>query len=130
MIEGNWTEAVTSTRPPRRAAQVLETILTGKAGGSWAAREVRLALARHTLADRVHRRAPAKHARIPGLLDASITEIKGRDRSKPVVFENIFTRFAPTQVLALGSTAYDDGMIRIATKQTHGLHSRFEWIVS
>ena len=73
----------------------------------------------------------AKHARIPGLLDASITDIKGRDRSKPVEFENIFNQIhAPRQVLALGSTTYDDGVIRIATKQTHGLHSRFEWIVN
>ena len=65
------------------------------------------------------------------MLDASITEIKGRDREKPVIFENIFNQIhASTQVLALGSTTYDDGVIRIETMQTHGLHSRFEWIVS
>lgn len=33
-------------------------------------------------------------------------------------------------VVATGSTAYDDGVIRIATDKTHGLHSRFEWMVS
>jgi hypothetical protein len=71
-----------------------------------------------------------KRARIPGVLEASITEIRGRDRSKPVTFDNIFNQIhSSTQVLALGSTTYDDGVIRIATTETHGLHSRFEWIV-
>jgi hypothetical protein len=48
-----------------------------------------------------------------------------------VTFHNIFNQIhASSQVLALGSTTYDDGVIRIGTTQTHGLHSRFEWVVS
>jgi hypothetical protein len=134
MIEGQWTEVIiideAATSPQRTA---LETILKGRAGGSWAvlARFVSHWLDTRYLPIEFTEDPHAKHARIPGLLDASITEIKGRDRSTPVTFENIFNQIhAPSQVLALGSTSYDDGVIRIATKQTHGLHSRFEWVVS
>jgi hypothetical protein len=133
MIEGNWTEVVIideAASPEQRTA--LEAILTGKAGGSWAllAKFVSRWLETRYLPIEFTEDARTKQARIPGLLDASITEIKGRDRSRPVIFENIFNQIhAPTQVLALGSTAYDDGVIRIATRQTHGLHSRFEWAV-
>jgi hypothetical protein len=133
MIEGNWTEVVIideTASPAQREA--LEAILTGKAGGSWAllATFVSRWLDTRFLPIEFAEDPHAKHARIPGLVEASITEIKGRDRSEPVTFENIFNQIhAPTQVLALGSTAYDDGVIRIATKQTHGLHSKFEWVV-
>lgn len=133
MIEGNWTEVVIideAATPPQREA--MEAILTGRAGGSWAllAKFVSRWLDTRYLPIEFTEEPHAKHARIPGLAEASITEIKGRDRSQPVTFENIFNQIhASTQVLALGSTAYDDGVIRIATKQTHGLHSKFEWVV-
>jgi hypothetical protein len=133
MIEGNWTEVVIideAASPAQRLA--LESILTGKAGGSWAllAKFVSRWLDTRFLPIEFIEDPHAKHARIPGLMEASITEIKGRDRSQPVTFENIFNQIhASTQVLALGSTTYDDGVIRIATKQTHGLHSKFEWVV-
>jgi hypothetical protein len=133
MIEGNWTEVVIIDESASAAQRTaLDAILHGRAGGSWgllAKFVVRWLDTQYRpieFAEEPH----AKHARIPGLLEASITEIKGRDRGRPVTFENIFNQIhAPTQVLALGSTSYDDGVIRIATKQTHGLHSRFEWIV-
>ena len=134
MIEGNWTEVVIideAASPPQREA--LEAILTGHAGGSWAllAKFVARRLETRFLPIEFAEDPHTKRARIPGVLDASITEIKGRDREKPVIFENIFNQIhASTQVLALGSTTYDDGVIHIETTQTHGLHSRFEWIVS
>jgi len=134
MIEGNWTEVVIideAASPPQREA--LEAILTGHAGGSWAllAKFVARRLETRFLPIEFAEDPHTKRARIPGVLDASITEIKGRDREKPVIFENIFNQIhASTQVLALGSTTYDDGVIHIETMQTHGLHSRFEWIVS
>lgn len=133
MIEGNWTEVIIideAATAEQRA--VLDTILRGEAGGSWAllATFVSRRLDTRYLPIEFSEAPQAKHARIPELLDASITEIKGRDRSRPVTFENIFNQIhGSTQVLALGSTSYDDGVIRIETRQTHGLHSRFEWIV-
>jgi hypothetical protein len=74
----------------------------------------------------------AKHARIPGLMEASITEIKGRDRSQPVTFENIFNQIhAPTQVLAYPARVAAVGVIRIATRSRRiGLLSKFEVIGS
>lgn len=134
MIEGNWTEVVIideTASPDQRAA--LESILTGRAGGSWAllSKFVSRWLDTRFLPIEFEEAPQTKRARIPGLLDTSITEIRGRDRSRPVTFDNIFNQIhAATQTLALGSTTYDDGVIRIATTQTHGLHSRFEWVVS
>jgi hypothetical protein len=129
MIEGNWTEVVIideTASTAQRAA--VEAILTGQAGGSWA---LLAKLDTRFLPIEFAEEPQVKRARIPGLLDASITEIKGRDRSQPVTFHNIFNQIhSSSQVLALGSTTYDDGVIRIATTQTHGLHSRFEWVVS
>ncbi len=135
MIEGNWTEVVI----------IDEAASPDAAGGArdhphrpgrrlvGPAREVRLPLARHPLPARSSSRTKTrtKRARIPGLLDTSITEIKGRDRSQPVTFENIFNQIhGSTQVIALGQTHYDDGVIAIRTEKSHGLHSRFEWAVA
>ena len=69
-------------------------------------------------------------AAIAGVLEASITEIRGRDRTQPVRFENIFNQIhSSTQMLARGSTKYDDGEIVVSNEGTHGLYSRFEWVV-
>ena len=63
-------------------------------------------------------------------LKAFVTQIRGRDKSQPVLFENIFNQIhASTQVIALGDTEYRDDGIVFSTKQTHGLFSNFEWKV-
>jgi len=133
MISGDWTEIILideSATPEQRAA--LQAILMGHAGGPW-----------KVLAGFVGRRLDtrfppieftedefSKAVSIPGLLKSAITRIRGRDRSKPVVFENIFNQIhAPRQVLATGATEYDDGTIRMSTSKTHGLFSDFEWRV-
>ena len=133
MISGNWTEVIlideSASTEQRRA---LETILAGRAGGPWEvlARFVGRWLDTRFVPIEFAEQDATKTARIPGLLEAAITEIRGRDRSRPVLFENIFNQIhAPKQVLATGSTDYDDGVIRIHTSKTHGLHSNFEWQV-
>jgi hypothetical protein len=134
MIEGDWTQVVIIDEvatPPQRHA--LETILNGHAGGSWAvlARFVSRRLETRYLPIVFSEDDTTKHAHIPGVLDASITQIKGRDRSQPVTFQNIFNQIhGSTQVLAIGQTRYDDGVIAIKTEKSHGLHSRFEWTVA
>jgi hypothetical protein len=133
MIDGGWTEAIViddRASPAQRTA--VEAILTGAAGGPW---EV---LARF-VAQRIDTRtAPivmteddaTKRVTVAGLLEATVTRIRGRDRSRPVTFENIFNQIhAPTQVLATGNTRYDDGRIVIENSRTHGLYSTFEWTV-
>lgn len=133
MIEGGWTEVVIlDEASPAEQREAMEAILTGRAGGSWAllAKFVGRWLETRVMPIAFSEDDTSKRARIPGLLEAAITHIKGRDRSRPVTFDNIFNQIhGPSQVLALGGTQYDDGVIRIATEETHGLHSRFEWSI-
>jgi hypothetical protein len=134
MIEGGWTEVfLIDERASAAQRDALDTVLKGNAGGPWAvlARFVGRWLDTRYLPIAFTEEGQTLRARIPGLAEASVTPIRGRDRSQPVTFENIFNQIhAATQVLAIGSTTYDDGVIRIATSKTHGLQSRFEWIVS
>jgi len=134
MIDGNWIQVViidqTASGSQREA---VERILTGEAGGPW-----------QTLGRFVGRRLETKFApiemidegatkrvTIARLLEGVVTQIRGRDRSRPVMFENIFNQIhAPQQVLATGTTQYDDGQIVIRNERTHGLFSNFEWSVA
>lgn len=133
MISGNWTEIVivddAATAEQRGAMQ---TILTGGAEGPWEvlARFVGRWLETRYLPIEFVEDEVSKQVKIPGLLESVVSRIRGRDRSKPVLFENIFNQIhAPRQVLATGTTEYDDGVIRIRTAKTHGLFSNFEWRV-
>jgi len=134
MMDGGWTEVIVideSAATPQRTA--LDTILRGQAGGSWGllAKFVGTWLETRYLPIAFSDEGTTHRADIPGLLTTSVTNIKGRDRSQPVTFENIFNQIhGASQVIAIGSTTYDDGVIRISTEKTHGLHSRFEWTVS
>lgn len=133
MIAGNWTEVVIideAASPEQRDAML--GLLTGRAGGPWEvlAKFVGRWLEPRYLPIEFSEEEGKKRARIPGLLETAISQIRGRDRSKPVLFENIFNQIhAPQQVLATGTTEYDDGVIRIRTARTHGLFSNFEWQV-
>ncbi len=133
MIAGNWTEVVVidqAASPAQRHA--VEAILTGGAGGPWAvlARFVGRRLDTRFLPIDLVEEGATKKARIPGLLEAAVTQIRGRDRAQPVLFQNMFNQIhASTQVIATGATEYDDGVIRISTTKTHGLFSNFDWVV-
>jgi len=133
MISGNWTEVVIiDEAASQEQRDAMEKLLTGRAGGPWEvlAKFVGRWLATRYLPIEFSEEAGTKKARIAGLLETAINEIRGRDRSKPVLFENIFNQIhASRQVLATGNTAYDDGVIRIHTAKTHALHSNFEWRV-
>lgn len=133
MISGDWTEVLLidqETTAEQRAA--LEAILTGRAGGPWEklAQFVGKWLETRYPAIEFTEDEVSKSVTIPEMLKSVVTRIRGRDRSKPVLFENIFNQIhAATQVLATGSTEYDDGVIRMKTSKTHGLFSNFEWRV-
>ncbi len=134
MIDGNWTQTIVideSASPDQRRA--IETVLSGKAGGPWAvlAPFVGRALETRYLPIHIECDGRAGSIRIEGLLDASLEAIRGRDRSQTVRFENMFNQIhAPTQVIARGSTRYDDGTIAMTNAGTHGLWSEFDWQVS
>ena len=134
MIDGGWLQTIIideSASGDQR--QAVETMLMGKAGGPW-----------EKLAGFVGSRQPTefrriefadegatKRASIAGRLKAVVTQIRGRDKAQPVLFENIFNQIhAPTQVLALGDSQYDDGLVRFDNAGSHGLFSTFEWTVA
>jgi len=69
-----------------------------------------------------------KSVTVAGLLTGAVDAIRGWNRDRPVTFENIYNKIHDsTQVIAQGSTRYDDGEIVIANEGTHGLWSRFRW---
>lgn len=134
MIDGGWVQTITideSATPEQRRA--LETILTGRAGGPWEKLAAFVATSQPTEYRRIELvdEGATKRASIVERLKSVVTQIRGRDRSKPVLFENIFNQIhAPTQVVALGDASYDDGAIRFVNAGTHGLFSNFEWTVA
>jgi len=131
MIEGNWTEALIVDECAAEAQRAgVEAILTGQAGGPWQvlARFVSKRLPTRFLPIRIEDGGTTKRVTITGLLDSTIEAIRGRDRSKPVTFENMFNHIhATSQVIAQGATRYDDGEIVVLTENTHALYSEFDW---
>jgi len=134
MIEGDWTQLIVIDEQATASQRdCLETIFTGGAGGPWSilAGFVGKRLPTRFLPVRIEDQGQVKRVTIDGLLDSTIEGLRGRDRSRPVTFENMFNQIhAPSQVIAKGATRYDDGAIRIATDGTHALFSDFYWKVS
>ena len=133
MIDGRWRERIvigTSATEAQRDA--LETILSGRAGGPW-----------EKLDQFVGERLPTryepidlddeertKYVVIEGLLESAVEGIRGRERDRPVTLENMFNQIhAPDQVVASGTSRYDDGAISFVNESTHGLWSAFSWRV-
>lgn len=133
MIDGNWTEALLIDEQASEAQRAaLESIFTGRSGGPWAvlARFVSRWLPTRYVPIRIEESEQSKRVVIEGLLQGNVEDIRGRDRSKPVVFENLFNQIhPPKQMLARGTTRYDDGTILFDTEGTHGLYSSFHWVV-
>jgi hypothetical protein len=134
MIDGGWLQTIIIDDSASEAQRwAVETILMGRAGGPW-----------EKLAAFVGTRQPTefraiafedagavKRGSIVDRLKTVVTQIRGRDKAKPVLFENIFNQIhAPTQVIALGESEYDDGVVTFKTAGSHGLFSQFDWRVS
>ena len=132
MIEGNWTQRLLLDADDTQA-EALETILTGKAGGPWKvlARFVSDRLETKRVAIEIEDDELVKKVAIEGLMKSTVQAIKGRDRSKPVAFDNIFNQIHPPRhYLARGTTRYDDGHLSVSNDGSHGLWSSFDWSVS
>jgi hypothetical protein len=134
MIDGGWLQTIiideAASDAQRRA---LEAILMGRAGGPWEKLATFVGARQPTefRAIDVEDEGPVKRATIVDRLKTVVTQIRGRDKSKPVLFENIFNQIhAPTQVIALGDSEYDDGVVTFRTAGSHGLFSHFEWRVT
>lgn len=134
MIDGGWTQSlIVDERASAAQRDALVAILTGQAGGPWAKLASFVATQRppEFLRIALVDEGPTKRVSIADRLKGFITDIRGRDRARPVRFENSFNQIhAPSQVLALGDTEYDDGVIVVRNTGSHGLHSQFDWRVT
>ena len=133
MIDGGWLQTIiideSASAAQRRA---VETLLTGRAGGPWEKLAAFVGARQPTEFRRIEfvDEGATKRASIAGRLQSVVAQIRGRDKTKPVLFENAFNQIhAPTQVIALGDAEYDDGVVRFRNARSHGLFSTFEWTV-
>jgi hypothetical protein len=133
MIDGGWTEVlIVDSAAGAAQRDAMERILTGRDGGPWEVlgRFVERRLPTRFEKIRVDDLDVLKRVAIEGLLEGSIEPIRGRDRSRPVTFQNMFNQIhASEQVVARGSSRYDDGVLSFENEGTHGLWSRFAWKV-
>ena len=131
MIDGDWTEAIyidAAAEPAQR--QALETILTGKAGGPWkilagfVARWLEIRYVPIAFAAQGKRKSMS----IEGILATSVEAIRSDDGEGEVRFENLHNKIhAPSQVIATGSTSFEDQGLSLDTEGTHAIYSRFSW---
>ena len=133
MIAGDWTEVliVDDSASPAQV-EAVETILTGQAGGPWEVlgRFVGTRLPTRIESIEITDEGAVKRVKVEGLLEGTIENLRGRDRSRPVTFQNMFNQIhATAQVIATGETRYDDGDITVETEGSHALHSKFDWRV-
>lgn len=134
MIDGGWTQIMfVDEEASHEQRSALESVFRGEIGGPWEVlgKFVSERLPTRYVPIEMVTASPTKTLTIPGVLDATVEMIRGKDRSAPVTFENIFNQIhSPSQVIAFGDSRYDDGVIRFETKRTHGLWSQFDWNVS
>lgn len=130
MISGDWKQMVIvsdQADPEQRLA--VEQIISGKLGGPWEvlARFVGESLPSKAMPISISERNGSRSVEVRGLLRSTIAAIRGRDRTKPVTFTNIYNQIhSPNQVIARGSTQCE-GEFVIHTEETHGLWSEFRW---
>lgn len=131
MVDGGWKQAIiVSDRATGAQVRAVEEILTGERGGPWEilARFVADARPTRTAPVRIEEAPGRKSVTVKGVLKGAVEAIRGRNKAEPVTFANIYNQIHDsTQVIARGSTRYDDGEIVIANEGTHGLWSRFRW---
>ena len=131
MVEGGWKQLIiVSDHATDDQREAVEEILTGVRGGPWEvlARFVAEPLPTRAAPIRIEDLPARKTVSVAGLLTGAVDAIRGWNRDRPVTFENIYNKIHDsTQVIAQGSTRYDDGGIVIANEGTHGLWSRFRW---
>ncbi len=134
MISGGWTEVlIVDSAASEEQLEAALAILTGQADGPWEVLErfVERRLPTRVLPIDITDEGAVKRVAIEGLMEGTVENLRGRDRDQPVMFENIFNQIhASSQVIATGTTTYDDGDISIANEDSHALYSEFDWAVS
>lgn len=133
MIAGDWTTALlVDERADESQREVIETILSGEAGGPWEvlARFVGKRLESRAVPIRFEDAGRTKRMWVDGIFDTSIEALRGKNKAEDVVLANLFNQIhASTQALALGKTRCSDRRLPFTTAGTHALYSRFSWRV-
>jgi len=132
MAEGNWTQALyLDRRADAEQRLALEAILGGQAGGPWAklGALVSRRLPTRWVAIHIEEEGRRKSLRLDGVnLVSEVEAIKAADRSGEVRLENCHNQIhGSPQVLAWGTTRFEDRGLALATERTHALWSRFAW---
>ena len=133
MIDGGWRQRIIldeSTTPDQREA--LEVILSGQAGGPWEklATFVGEALPTKVAAIDFSDEERTKHVAVEGIMEGSMETLRGQNRDEVVSLNNMYNQVhGSEQVIARGSTRYDDGAVSFQNEGTHGLWSTFSWRV-
>ena len=131
MVDGGWKQVIiVSDRAEAGQRRAIEEIISGVRGGPWEvlSRFVSDGLPTRTAPVTIEDAPGRKSVTVTGILEGAVQAIRGRNRAEPVTFENIYNKIHDsTQVIATGSTRYDDGELVIANDGTHGLWSRFRW---
>lgn len=133
MIEGGWHQVILlDSKNTEAQREKLAEILSGARGGPWAvlARFVATRLPTRAVDIQFHEEGKVKKVSIEGVMESSVEEIPGRDKTKPVTMENMFNQIhSPSQVVARGTTSFSEGDLSFNTEGSHGLHSNFNWRV-
>lgn len=131
MIEGGWTQAICiDERADASQRRALERIYTGQAGGSWAilAEFVETRLATRFLPIQFKDEGRRKSMWVEGDFSTAIEAIKGADKDQEARLVNVHNQIhGPTQVLAFGTTRFEDQGLVLSTDGTHAIASPFSW---
>ncbi len=134
MISGDWTESILiSDTATAEQLDAVERILTGAVGGPWEVldRFVAERVPTRRAEIRIEEDDTKKRVSVRDVLDGQVEAIRGRDRDLRVTFDNMYNQVhAPTQVIAMGTSRYDDGRISMQTEGSHALWSDFDWAVT
>jgi len=131
MIKGDWKQALlVSDRSTETQVRAVEEILEGRQGGPWSVLSgfVGERMPTKVAPIRIEDGRERKAVTVAGVLEGEVEAVRGRDRSRPVTFENIYNQIHDArQVVARGAARCDAGGIVVRNEGTHGLWSRFRW---
>ena len=131
MYEGGWIQTFyidDQASSGQRAA--LEAIFSGKAGGPWEilGQFVATQLESRFVSIQSSDDGREKHLNIPGVLETTVTAVRGRDDTGNAVLSNLYNVVhGGVHVLARGRTRCTDRVFDFANERTHALWSDFSW---
>ena len=133
MSSVGWIETLyIDERANQAQRQAIERILMGQEGGPWVVLS-RFVEKRHPtryLPIHFEDQGRKKRMWVDGIFDTTIENIRGQDRNRNVVIENMFNQIhSSPQVIASGESRCDDSGHIFSMKGTHALYSKFSWMV-